>query len=332
MNIWVFNTPEKVDFVYKSILEGKSRFGWSYIEKANLEIAKNTSWENKSKEKKSCWKQSNFLLNVEKGDWIVHKNVPRYGQCTAVKVLEPYKFVNDGVKCDWGIDFRHSFVVDTNSIITFDRNDPNVLPVISARLKLQGRYWRIYLIEEFEKSIENLKEKRVDNCETSKNLFHLKESIISPLENITELIHNNYPGKDLEKLIAEVFRKIPMVLDVKENGSGWGTDFGADLIVTYNTGIPVLGLEKEEKLIVQVKSYEGIHNETNAVEQIKTGIEKFKGNAGLLITTAKASKHLEESIEQLSLEIDKPVSIISGANVAKLILKHFPEELGLKEK
>ena len=56
--------------------------------------------------------------------------------------------------------------------------------MISARLKLQGKYWRIHLIEEFEKSIENLKMKRFDNCNETKNLFHLKESIVTPLEKM----------------------------------------------------------------------------------------------------------------------------------------------------
>ena len=329
MNIWAFNKPSKVKFVYDSIISGKSRFGWSYVDEANLNISKERAWSEKTDDEKICWKKTNFLLGVKKGDWIVHINVPEYGKCTAAKVSEPYEFTSEGVVCDWGLDFRHSFSIEKDSIITFNRNDPNVLPVVSARLKLQGKYWRIYLIDEFVNSIKNLKGKRVDNCSTSKNLFHLRESIENPLEKITNLIHQNYPGKELEKLIAEVFRKIPTVLNVKENGSGWGTDFGADLIVTYASGIPVLGLGKEEKLIVQVKSYEGTHHEVNAVKQVGTGIERFEGDAGLLITTAKATENLKEAIEQLSLELNKPVSIISGKDVASLILKYFSEELKL---
>lgn len=89
------------------------------------------------------------------------------------------------------------------------------------------------------------------------------------LKEITIKIQKAHPAGKLESFITEVFRKIPIVTDVYEHGKhkGWGTDNGVDLIVTYKTGFTFSNLEKEEKLVVQVKSFTGQHSETNAVEK-----------------------------------------------------------------
>ena len=54
-------------------------------------------------------------------------------------------------------DFNHRFPVDPNSLVVFDRNDALVHPALSARLKLRGRWWHIYLQDEFEDLIRTLK-------------------------------------------------------------------------------------------------------------------------------------------------------------------------------
>jgi hypothetical protein len=277
MNIWAFNKPSKVDFVYKSILDGKSRFGWSYVDEADLNSSQNKPWDEKTEAEKTCWHKTNFLLGIEKGDWIVHVNVPEYGKCTAVKVVEKYHFTESGVHCDWGVDFRHALSIDTDSILTFDRNSPNVLPIISAKLKLRGRYWRILLKDEFKKTLTNIRENKLSQTGLKKNLYYFGQDLLSPLNEITELVHKNFNRKDLEYLIAEVFKNIPNVLNVKVNGSGYKSDRGADIIVTYQSGLPIPELNFENTLIVQVKSYEGPHWETKAVDQIKDGIQTFNG-------------------------------------------------------
>jgi hypothetical protein len=92
-------------------------------------------------------------------------------------------------------------------------------------------------------------------------------------------------------------------------------------------------LEKEEKLVVQVKSYTGQHWETNAVEQIETAIKEFQANAGLIITTAESTDNLEKAIENLSNKLSKPeqdgglnkpipIGLIAGEEVAKFVLKY----------
>ena len=130
------------------------------------------------------------------------------------------------------IDFKHNFEIDINSIIEFDRKNPNISPKVN--LKPIRRYQRIYSKDDFLKSIENLKNNTIKlSDDESKEEHHLKNEIAEgPLKEINKLIHQMNKGKKLEKILAKVFRNIPNVVDVYENGSGWRSDHGADLIIT----------------------------------------------------------------------------------------------------
>ncbi|HRZ28183.1 MAG TPA: restriction endonuclease [Spirochaetota bacterium] len=317
MTVWAFNKvdDEKArNLLYQSIKSGKSRFGWSQKDECNLKLKNNWSeWHSRQL----------FLLEIKPGDWIVHINTPQRGSCIAAKVISDYEF-DEGLQCEWGPDFRHCFEIDISSIIEFKRNDPNVLPTVN--LNPRSRYQRVYAVEDFLKSIENLKNKTVSlrNGE-SKHEYHLKNKTDKYLSEITNLVHEMHKSKNLERFLAKVFKKVPGVIDVNENGFGWGTDFGADLIVTM---VSVLGnLEFENKIIVQVKSYEDEHHDLEAVQQIKTGIEKYTGTAGLLITTGKKTESLENKLQEVSDELNKPIDLLSGEDVARFIIKHAPEYL-----
>ena len=322
MKIWVFNTPSKkaVGFVYSSLQNGFSRFGWSYVDTADLKLMNERGWRNLTESEQDCYKRSWFLMGIEAGDWIVHVNVPEWGKCTAEKVKSGYEF--DINKNEIG-DFRHTIPIDVSTLITFNRNDKNVSPYISRRLKLQGHYWRIYDNKEFLQSIENLKNNSVKlDEEITHGLYYLKNDIKPQLSKITSLIQKNHPGKKLESFLSKVFENIPNVNNVKINGSGWGTDYGADLIVSYTSGLPINGLQVEEILVVQVKSFTGTHYSTEAVDQIGTAIKKYNANAGLIISTANASEELIKNIEELVSEIEKPVGLICGEEAATFVLKY----------
>jgi len=316
MRVWAFNKVNDVvarELLYQSIKSGKSRFGWSQKEEHNLKLKDNyTEWHSKQL----------FLLQIQPDDWIVHINTPSWGNCIAVRVTSSYDF-DDGLQCPWGTDFRHFFEVDINSIVEFDRRNPNILP--SVNLNPRQRYHRIYAVNDFLQSLDNLSTNKVASLAQgeSKEEFHLREKTETYLSEITKLIHETHKSKNLERLLAKVFRKIPNVVDVSENGFGWGTDYGADLIVTMSTSLS--NLQFENKIIVQIKSFEGIHNELNAVEQIKTGIQQYAGTAGMLITTAKKTEALESKIKDVSDELGLPIDLLAFDDVAKFVIKHAPE-------
>lgn len=333
MTVWVFKGPtndeKATDFVYASLKKGISRFGWSYINDGDLFKLREKGWDKLEIDEKECYNPR--LMEIEKGDWIVHVNVPKYGQCTAGKVKETYKWDEKPTEIgvgDYSIngDFRHTFELD--SIIEFDRNDPNITPDISRRLKLQGRIWRIYETERFLLSLDNFKNKVVNTkSNVEHGLYYLKEDIKPLWGRIAESIHKNHPGKRLEELIGSIFKNVPNVKNVKINGSGYGTDYGADLIVTYSTGLPINGLQKEESLVIQVKSFSGLHNDLNAIDQIKTAIKKYDANYGLIISTANASEELIKKIDEAAEKINVPIALMCYEDVATFVLKYGSEHL-----
>lgn len=316
---------ETQQFLMNSIKNGISRFGWSYIDTADLTKLQNKPWQEMKENEQNCWSKANFLLRVEKGDWVVHINLPYWGACIAGQVSEAYSFEQAGNDHE---DYRHLLKIDTSTIVEFERNDDEVLPIISSRLKLQGRYWTIQYEEEFLQTIQNVKEGKLGKKDDeSVGIFYLKKDLSPLLKAITKKIQENHPGSKLESLIAEVFCKIPNVIDVDKHGEnkGFGTDNGADLIVTYKSGLSISNLEKQEKLVVQVKSFIGQHWETSAVEQIEDALTEFEAATGLIITTAESTKNLEEAIEALSTKLNKPIGLIAGAEVAKFVLKYGGE-------
>lgn len=323
MAIYVFNKGEEhaVKFVSNSLKnEGLSRFGWSYFDSADLKELKDKPWSEMNSDEIETWNKTKFLLDIKPEDWVIHINLPSWGLCTAAKVVEGYFFEKQNNEIS---DFRHCLKIDKNTIIEFDRNAKEVHPHVSSRLKLQGKYWRLYAEKEFFGTIDNIKNGISNyNENNSIGLNHLKDEFNEILENLAYKIHKTHPEKKLEYLVCDLFKKIPNVTESYVNGSGWGTDFGADVVVKYNSGIGLLNLQKEEILVIQVKSYEGQHWSLDSVAQIKTAIEKFNANCGLIVTTAKSTSALEEAVDKLSKEIDKPIGLLSGVDLAKLFLKY----------
>jgi len=322
MKIWAFNTPNdsSLHFVSESLKQGVSRFGWGYIDTADIRGLESKPWKDMSKDELLIWSKASFLSKIRKGDWIVHINVPHWGTVTTGQVIREYDFEKKDNEIS---DFRHFFKLDLKSIIKFDRNNPNVHPLVSRKLKLRGKHWRVYAENEFFETIENLKNGNISIQENSTiGVHYLKKELKPFYDKITKIIHNTHPEKKLEYFLADVFENIPNVTEVKVNGSGWGTDNGADIIVKYNSGLEILDLNKENTLVVQVKSYEGQHWNTDAVAQIKTAIETFKADAGMIITTAKSTENIEKEIEIVSNELEIPISLIAGENVAKFVLKY----------
>ncbi len=299
--------------LFESLKNGEGRFGWSYIETADLcKLREKIDTGGSLSEKERDCNQS-FLLDLKKDDYVVYINVPKWGRCTLARVTGEYFW-----KCK-DKDFNHRFPVDPDSVHDFDRNDSVVHPWLSQRLKLQRRWWRIDGQEKFEKLVKNLQTGDVmgksRTSETSRVL--LNDEIQPFLDKITETIHKTHPNKDLERLLAGIFRKVPCVRDVEEKG-GRG-DCGADLLVHFEaTGMPL----PQQTCVVQVKSFEGEHSDTRAVDDIKRALMSYSATMGLIVSTASSSSNsLDAAIEKLQKETEKSVSLLIGKDVAEFVLR-----------
>jgi hypothetical protein len=235
---------------------------------------------------KDCYQ--GFLLELKENDYVVYINTPEWGRCTLARVTGPYFWRFEDRE---RTDFNHRFHVDSASVMVFDRNAAFAHPSLSARLKLRGRYWRIYLHDEFADLVVALKSGVVSHPRTlPDNLSFLAKAIQPLLINITEQIHHAFPNTNLEGLLAEVLKIVPGVRGSELKWQGGAGDHGADLIVIFESGLPVLGLQRQTTCVVQVKSFEGPQWDTKAVDDIRRALDHYpEAEMGLIVSTATLS-------------------------------------------
>lgn len=304
--------------VHESLRQGEARFGWGYVESADLRKLAHkmeaSGWTSLSAEERDCY--HHFLLGIIPGDFVVYINVPTWGQCTLAQVTAPYFWRWDAS------DFNHRLGVDPASVQVFGRNDSVVHPALAARLKLQGRWWRINTDDEFDQLLAGLKRGAPLTPSTpAHNLDHLTREIDPLLLKITQAIQHTHPNYSLEHFIAEVLKAVPGVTDVRlQGGAG---DHGADILMVVEEG-HALTTPRPTTCVVQVKSYQGHHGSTGAAEDIRRAFEAYpEAGAGLIFSTGDSSgPELEAALEKLRQDFNKPITLIIGAEMAMFILRY----------
>lgn len=314
--------PEHVEMVNMSLRNGEGRFGWSYVETADLKQLRQRieshGWNSLDDKEKDCY--HDFLLGLCPDDYVVYVNVPVWGKCTLARVAGPYEWRWEGG------DFNHRFPVDKSSVQSFDRNLEVVPAMLRTRLKLPGRWWQVYAQEEFKDLLSRLPE--ADGAALSSwrtNLRELSTKVRPLLLKFAEQIHLTHQRKELEILMEKVFLRVPGVRSVERQQGG--ADHGADLLVDFEF-VPIPGLVQTQTLAVQVKSYTGIQEESRAVEDLDRAFEHYEkmGRAihmGLVVSTAdKAGDRLLQASEELAERWGKPVSVVVGPDLVEFFLQH----------
>jgi len=317
--------------ILASLKKGEGRYGWGYVQTADLYQLKKrieeSGWHTLTPEEQDCYQS--VLLDFKKDDYVICINVPEWGKCTVARVTGSYfwRFEDS--------DLNHRFPVDPESVFTFDRNDAEVHPALSARLKLQGRYWRIYLRKEFEALIEAFTKGATGKSRTPEtNMVFLAKEIQPFLLDITAKIHHSHPNFALETLLADTFKNMPGVIKAEVHGRGGSAgDHGADVIVVFESGLPFPGLQRQQTCVVQAKSFEGEHWDTQAVADIERAFDRYpEADIGLIVSTATSSTEaLDEAIEKLRETSKKPILLLIGADVASFLLRYNRSLTGLLE-
>jgi hypothetical protein len=309
--------------VYEDLRRGVARYGWSNFEKADLrrindKIKGPGGWNSLDEDEQDTW-NVNFLLNITPGDYVVYINMPEYGKCTLARVSKPYWF-------EWGPDgdFNHRLGIDADSLKTFDRNDEVVRPKLSARLKLQGRWWHINAKNEFEYLLDALKVGLAGRLITAESAFLLLEKEVEPfLEDVVRKIQETHPAKKLEAPVANMLRKVPGITAVQELRGGQDV-IGADITFDYEVGLPIPGWTTPGRCAVQVKSYEDVMDHQRAIEDIRKAFSSDPSfTSGLIISTAlSTSTEFDQARDALEAEFKKPVQVLLGTDFARFFLKY----------
>ena len=310
---------EHASELFTSLRAGVGRFGWSYAPNADLRrLAREIDargWDALSEAEQGCYQE--FLLDLKPDDYVVYVNLPDWGTCTVAKVVGEYYWER------LGKDFNHCFKVDAASIATVDRNDAIVPPALSARLKLQGRYWRLYCASEFDDLLHALTgAKQGQQVTVDDRMDHLAREVRPHLAEITRAIHHTHPNFSLEKLLEVIFQRVPGVREVR--AAHGRADVGADLVVITEQAHPITGKIRQSTILVQVKSYEGVHSDPGAVAGLRNAFAHHPHATEALIVSTATSRAdtLEQAMEALRSETGRPVSILMGEDLAAFVLRY----------
>lgn len=150
------------------------------------------------------------------------------------------------------------------------------------------------------------------------------------LDQITDKIQRTHPNYALETLLARVYKRVPGVIDVRQQG-GAG-DHGADILVTLEDRHPLMNNVEHRLCVVQIKSFEGEHWDTRAAKDICRAFDQYPdATSGLIVSTARRSAPtLEAEIERIQRETGKPVSLLIGPDVAIFVLRYADDLVGRK--
>jgi hypothetical protein len=319
-----------IDTVFQELRQGRARFGWSYRDSLNPRHFKariaSGGWDSLDKAEQEAIAKTAFLLDVRPGDYFVYINMPSYGRCTAVKIVD-----RDGVGADnilqytpeWGSPPQHDFrnMLPCTFRFDFDRNADVVHPYLSRRLKLMGAHWTIGDKEKFEELLHDLQTGSHGKTADER----LGERIEEQLLTISDRIRETYPEKNLESFVLRVLARMPRVQDAKK-----GPDVdGADLVFTFDGGIETLDLERTEVCAIQVKCYENVIDDTRAIDDIRRAFDSKAYTCGLIVTTAQsASERFQSALDQLREQSGKPVGLILAKDLAALFLRYGQNRSG----
>jgi hypothetical protein len=313
-----------IQALFQELRQGRARFGWSYddaLDPRDLKarLARSGRGSLADEEQKAIARTA-FLLDVRPGDYFVYINMPSYGRCTTVRIVdhggtEPNSLFQ--YTPHWGDPSQHDFrsMLPCEFLFDFDRNSEVVHPYLSRRLKLIGAHWTIGDKEKFEELLRNLPAGAPGKAPHER----LREQLEGPLLAISDHIRQTYPEKKLESFVLGVLSQLRRLQDVKK-----GPDVdGADLAFTFDGGIETLDLERTEICAVQVKCYVDVIDDTRAVDDVRRAFDSGTYTCGLIVTTARsASEQFQSALDRLREQSGKPVGLILARDLAALFLRY----------
>lgn len=194
-------------------------------------------------------------------------------------------------------------------------------------MKLRGRYRRIRARDEFQGLLDALAGPGAVPSEQKRTpADHVRvffDELRLALEDVLEAVRRTHPNRDREMLMQRVFEAMPGVEKVERKVGR--ADRGADLVVTNRAGLRVGKLEREEMCLVQVKAYEGVHDDPRAVEDIRRAFDRYPdAEVGLIVSTAERfSQKFDDALRKLREETGKTVEVVYGTDLARLVLRYL---------
>ncbi len=171
MKIFAYGEPDQdaKNFVIESLKDHVSRFCYSWFDDCNLTRLAHVPTYLMTADEQEAFQRGKRLLTLQRGDWILHKNVPEHGIVTAVRICSDYFYEANPkpLNAAGRQDARHCFKVD--KIFSFRRDDVN--PTFGRKLRVMGSLYQVKPEKLFYESMQALGMPfdQLD-CDAAKNL------------------------------------------------------------------------------------------------------------------------------------------------------------------
>lgn len=317
---------QRRDFILRELRAGRLRQGWGWRPEHDLRLLRQklSSGQPLSKDEESAWRNRRLLDTepdgLQPGDVVVLPNLPEQGRWLLARVEGPYRFEfppeHEGV----GRDYAHIVPVklaclpgDQLGVVEADHE--HVHGGLRGSMRSMSRSWSV---DPWKSSIEHLlsliAQGHVPNTASPPEV-RIQTFVHEMREATWRAIRARFHGAEFEVLIVRLFERLYPGATISHIG-GAG-ERGADLLVTTRD---VLGFET--KIAVQVKMYQGTHDDLEALEQLRTARLHHQATAGVVVSTAeRLSERFEEARTQLETEM--PVRVLHGLELTTLLLAHL---------
>ncbi len=310
----------------KNLEEGTARFGWSRGDDSNLRDKKNDEQGN------------GFLLNINKGDYLVFTHLPKYGQVTIARVTEGYSFKDEDEsyqdesllegKYDYNHgDYRHC--IGVQKLYSFYRKNKDVPNSLQGNFTPIRRWQKVSSRDQFEEVLRKLESGTISKEEADdKSRFH--DFVVGASKNIDDIgkeLHKHHHSKNLEEPLIKCLEKALPSATINEKIDS----HGLDAIIGYRD-LPFSGM-KEKLCAVQIKSYHGDVDNTQSIKDIRTAFEKGEKDdepfdSGLIMMTGEVTAGFRKDLKKLRDEYPKKqIGLLEGNDLVLFVMRYHPYSL-----
>lgn len=307
---------------------GRLRQGWGYNSQLDLRLLRKkvSAGKNLDEEEAAAWRNRRLLDTepdgLKPGDVVVLPNLPDQGRWVLARVIGPYSYAISRDASPSGPDYGHIVPVEPirtsdGKLAVVEADNEHVDARLRASMRNMGRMWSIDTLASSVEHLIAVIGAGADTRRTQPEELKFQGFFAAMRDAAWQNISIRYKGAELEKLVERLFQRIYPQGRV-EHWGGAG-EKGADLIVFMQD---VLGLEY--KIAVQVKLYDGVHDDTHALDQIKRARLEHKVDAGVVVTTAtETSDRFEQRRAALEADLAIDVRVVTRDEMVELIMTHL---------
>ena len=324
----------RASFMLREFEQGRLRQGWGWLLSQDLRLlrAKVNAGQKLTAEEAAAWRNRRLLDTepdgLKTGDVVVVPNLPEQGRWVIARVAGPYTYAPPDPEAKVGADYAHVVAVAPirapgGKLAVIDPDNAAVDARLRSTMRNLSRMWSIDALGAAVDKVIAAAEGGANTTEIESETAKQAGVFDAVRAAAWKAVRERYHGAQFEQLVLTLFRSIYTSGRVEH----WGgrSEQGADLIVF--TQDP-LGLEY--KIAVQAKLFDGVIDDTHALDQIAQARKAHCVDAGVVVTTAtEVSDRFEERRSSLEAELGIDIKVIDRDEFTALLMEHLGRDRAL---